>query len=183
MRRLVFFSIVIAAFAWPAVNPAFAQSQGERDRPARGECAWIRLLAEDGGGRPKPTGRTVSASEILDVVFRVHLLRNDLEGTHLLELELYTPNGNLYQVLTEPITTDAAKRGESVIIEGHPKPKSLQVMSEDDADLKRLVAKVSFPVAGTLIVSNSLYGRWEVRTVLDGTPVTCPERVRFNIEP
>jgi hypothetical protein len=83
---------------------------------------------------------TFSATEILDLRLSTQL-RRQLQGSHVLQIKVFTPRGYAYQILTVPFTGTSGQ---------------LQELS------------ATLPVAGTAIMSNSLYGRWTVEPFLDG---------------
>ncbi len=122
-----------------------------------------------------------SATEILDIAFDVGF-DGDLTGDHILDLKISTPNGHLYQVLTALVSSQATKQGTSVRVEGYPHPLQVQVLKSRSATAKAVAGVVlSMPVGGSLIVTNSLYGIWEVKTFLDGSSAACSGPTRFNL--
>ena len=56
-----------------------------------------------------------------------------------------------------------------------------QLTSYNTRQGSRLGTEVSFPVAGTSIVTSSLYGEWEAELYLDGEPMACAVRNPFVI--
>jgi len=121
------------------------------------------------------------ATGILDVIFEVGV-DGVLSGDHLLELRVLTPNGHLYQVLTAPVTADAAKTTSRVRVAGFPYPlqvQHLKPITVAKASASGVVLKL--PVGGTLIVSTSLYGLWEVQPFLDRAAAGCAGPIRFQL--
>jgi hypothetical protein len=111
---------------------------------------------------PQPTrgSRRFSASRIIDIEFELLSLARPGEAERL-ALKVFTPNGHLYEALTPAVTT--AGRGE------------------DGGRGWRLRARL--PVAGTTIVTSSLYGRWSVVPYLGGTDEPCGRPLSFWIDP
>jgi len=126
-----------------------------------------------------------SARQIIDLRLDVSL-QGKIDGEHVLELELYTPHRNLYQVLTAPVTTAEARAGMRVPVAGYPEPLPVQAltlvpgMHSGDEEWLGVVG-LDLPVAGTLIVQSSLYGTWEIKVKVDGQPMTCSRRHLFEI--
>lgn len=107
-----------------------------------------------------------SASQILDLELSVTLSRAARDaGT--VDLKIYTPKGHLYQTITVPIASDEAKQKES----------------RERRQSKRSFAVATLPVAGTTIVTSSLYGTWRVEAHLDGGTNPCGRAQQFTIEP
>jgi len=126
-----------------------------------------------------------SARQIIDLELAVSL-QGKLDGEHVLELEVYTPHRNLYQVLTAPVTTAEGRSGRMVPVDGYPKRLLEQALAPMPAahsgEEEWLgVAVLRLPVAGTLIVQSSLYGTWEVKVKVDGQPMTCSRRYLFEL--
>jgi hypothetical protein len=111
---------------------------------------------EQGEGKPR---LEFSASEILDLEFDALLSGRRNPSHHQVEFKIYTPAGHLYQVLTSDLTPAPSDRARS------PRREQSQ---------RRVTARL--PVAGTSIVTSSLYGRWTVVAHLDGEskPASAP---------
>jgi hypothetical protein len=131
----------------------------------------------------KPSPRPFAATEILDLFFYVEIGGN-IRGDHILSLEIYTPKGHLYQELTAAVTTVSNRDGLRIDVPGYPKPMNLQRLTAvNRGEQSHLQARLSLPVAGTLIVSSALYGEWTAKVKIDGEPMTCNRPVRFTIAP
>lgn len=102
--------------------------------------------------------RGFSASEILDLRFLV-LVPADDAGT--LHLKLFTPKGHLYQELrvTTELAADRNQRRRS----------------------RHRWLSASLPVAGTTIVTSSLYGRWRAEAYVDDGSSPCARPRSFII--
>lgn len=147
-------------------------------RHGRRECVAIQVVSpQQPKARPHPA---FSATRILDLEFRA-FLRRRLQGQHTLQLKVFTPRGHLYQVLTVPFTAPGHHPGKRQV-DGYPQP-----VDEQEARLVRLEGahrhqvSATLPVAGTSIMTNSLYGQWRVEPYLDGEPEACGPPQSFAI--
>lgn len=123
---------------------------------------------------------TISSAEIIDIDFVIGF-DGPLTGDHLLELRIRTPNGHIFQTLTTPITTNAQSVGETSVA-GFPRPLPVQLLEPESVRGRSLPsAEVPFPVGGTTIATNSLFGLWSVEPFLDGHSVACGEVARFIV--
>ena len=146
-------------------------------------CAVVVPFTEERGGWANTHDNRFFASEMLDLYFDVGLSQL-LDGVHVVELELYTPNGYLYQVLAQPVTWEREQEGLRVHVPGYPDPVEVQVLNRrTQAGQVRWIVRFRLPVAGTSIITSSLYGMWEARPQLDGNPISCGRTFRFGIEP
>ncbi|MEM7350943.1 MAG: S8 family serine peptidase [Acidobacteriota bacterium] len=137
------------------------------------------LSAWQGG---EPTASTFTATNILDLDFQIHFTQA-LEGDHLLRLRLSTPKGHLFQEVTLPIATDPGRRGASRRVPGFPRPLPIRTTeSLGGIDTEQLIT-VPWPVAGTPIVSSSLYGEWTVAAFLDDSNLPCSSPTTFRLAP
>ena len=127
-------------------------------------------------GDPVPA---FSATEILDVTLEVGLDK-DLPGIHLLELSLTTPNGHLYQVLTAPVSSQPELGRTQIRVTGFPYPLEVAPLRTEKFESSvRSSTTLRLPVAGTPIVTHSLYGLWQVEVRMDGVAATCGGTARF----
>jgi len=150
------------------------------------ECLAVKVASsaaqDDAQGRREPA---FSTTRILELQLST-MLRRNLAGTHLLELKLYTPRGNLYQVLSVPFGDVSGgppgPKPRRRYLAGYPAP--LDEKRPEPAEVEgrqRLMLSSSLPVAGTSIVTSSLYGSWTVVPYLDGRPEPCGTASRFTI--
>jgi len=122
-----------------------------------------------------------SALEISDVIFDVTAV-GEFDGDSVLELKIVTPNGHLYQVLTAPVSPNWTKAAGVSRVVGYPYPLQVQHMESKTAGVTTdSPVTFRFPVGGTLIVSSSLYGLWEVSAYLDGVEAGCNDASRFTL--
>ena len=106
-----------------------------------------------------------SAAEIMDIQFKT-LVSRRLTGQHSLEFKVYTPKGNLYQSMTFQFDADA------------PIPEDARRRTRRFQEVKAIL-----PVAGTSIVTSSMYGIWRVEAFLDGANQRCSRPRKFVIDP
>ena len=166
MKKLIF---AIALFALPAL----AQQGG---------CVAVAVSSEQKGGGKFET--TFSATQVIDVdfsiVFTPGAAKRFLDGNHTVEFRILTPRGHLYQSMTIPFTADPARKGEKVKVEGYPDPMPLRVTESVDNHV-RVFARM--PVAGTPIITSSVYGTWTAQAYVDGETVPCAKAATFTMTP
>jgi hypothetical protein len=117
----------------------------------------VEVGAPKGRGSRRSTG--YSAREVADLGFRVALPRR-IPGRSL-ELWVYTPKGYLYQTLGVPLPAYASQGSN---------PRNRRV-------------DLTFPVGGTLITMNGLYGRWRIEPHMDRAPWPCGRTTTFVVRP
>jgi hypothetical protein len=153
----------------------------DTDRAKLSGCAGLSVKAT-----PKKGTATqgFSARQILDLNFRVRLLASDTPST--LEMRYFTPGNHLDQSVLVPVATEASAEVERSL-SGYPFPVKVSKVEPDPdvtargAAAYRSVLAPAFPVAGTMIVNNSLYGVWRAEAWLEGASAPCS--VSFAIKP
>jgi hypothetical protein len=135
-------------------------------------CAKVVVSPRGTPTSPSLANGSLSARKVEDLTLTVYFL-TAVQGDHLLELKLLTPRGHLYETLTAPISSDPAARGEREVA-NYPRPLPVQGL-QTTTTREGTFASTSmiFPVGGTAIVANALYGRWRVDVLLDHQPITC----------
>jgi len=167
-------TLSVAVFVLMAAAPVLAQVG-----PTSGFCARVEVGSESVD--PLTSGRTFSVQKTQDIHLLV-LFLSEVQGDHTLEVKLKTPRGHHYQTLTAPITTSPTESGATRRVPGYPRPLEVQQLtSYNTRQGARLGTVMSFPVAGTSIVTSSLYGEWEAELYLDGEPMACAVRNPFVI--
>jgi hypothetical protein len=130
---------------------------------------------------------TFQATKVLDVEFAIVFsptVAAQFADVHLVEFRLLTPQGNLYESIAIPMTSDASKAGQSYRVPGYPDLIPVQVLqSINHGGGRGMFAKVTLPVAGTPIVSTSLYGKWTAMAVVDDEIAPCSTPAQFTIAP
>lgn len=126
-----------------------------------------------------------SATKVLDVDFAIVFSKEiaaQFTNVHVVEFRIYTPQGNLYQSISIPMTSDATKAGQKHRVAGYPDLIPIQILQPITHGLGRgMMAKVTLPVAGTPIVNNSLYGTWSAAAVVEDEVAPCSTPVQFTI--
>jgi len=105
----------------------------------------------------KRASSVFSATEIVDLRFDV-TFPTLAPGEHKLELQVLTPRGHLYQSLVVPFVRGPAGRER----------------------FKQVTAPL--PVAGTSIMTSSLYGRWRVVPYVDSLRTSCAAPQSFTLK-
>jgi hypothetical protein len=128
-----------------------------------------------------------SATEILDVdvwiLFHPGTAKQYADD-HAVQVRFFTPTGSLYQTIDIPFTSDAKKKGKEKSLDGYPHPIQFSLLKEITwSKGKYLGTSVRLPVAGTMIMSNGLYGGWRAEAYVDGEEVPCAKAVEFTINP
>jgi len=129
-----------------------------------------------------PTAATFSATQILDLTFTV-LFPPTLEGEHVVELRVFTPDAQLYRSMAVPFAR-GAQAGAARAVEGYARPLPQQALRKVSRGRGvYAAASATLPVGGTDIVSSGLYGRWRVEAYLDGAEQRCAPAAPFNLRP
>jgi len=117
------------------------------------------------------------AREIQDVNVRV--LFPPGSAPDAVEVRFLNPNEHLYQTMSVPVAAD----GNARALPDHPWPvRSAQPVPQKRFGWRVVAIDVpGLPVAGTHIVTNSLYGKWTVEARAVGSEATC--RTTFTLEP
>ena len=158
-----------------AAVPALAQTDpagGEYVGPPDVKCPKLEV---SGGEDTEGIGRRrFSATRSADLIFHV-LFDRRLGKEHVVTLKIFTPHGYLYRRLDVPLAPDKGEgRQGARRLPGYPYPVPVQALHTVTVDNRRYESvEVSFPVAGSTIVTSSLYGRWKVEVFLDGADKRC----------
>jgi len=129
----------------------------------------------------EPGARVFASEGVLELRFDVEL-NPPINGFHLLELILTNPNGHHYQTFAAPITGEPGMEGRLTKIPGYPNLVPAQLVSASKGpDGQPGSATLRLPVAGTPILSNSLYGVWRYAARLDGEEIDCEGLTTFTM--
>lgn len=160
--------LLAAGTALAAAGPAFASDE----KPAA--CVALLVTSVPQAAVPKaggpPSVPAFSATGVLGLVFMVVMDgRTDFGSLGTLRLRLLTPRGNLYQEIDVPVAPPDAGESERPV-DGYPRPVKVVKPSGVGWNGSRWPA-IEFPVvpvAGTSIVTSSLYGRWTAEALVTG---------------
>ncbi len=180
---MVFFgALAVVLGSVPASAQTGPPGGGGGTLPPESNCPTVTVSAVE---RSTEMSRNrFSATETADVVFHV-MFPGELDREAVVTLKVYTPRGYLYRTLDVPV---APAKGEGPAgnatrrLSGYPYPVKVETPRDVTYNGQRYQAvDVSFPVAGSAIVTSSLYGTWSVEVFLDGASSPCPERTEFVI--
>lgn len=147
--------------------------------PAPVPCTFVQVSALEASPGAK---NRFSATAVTDLVFTTRFA-GKLSGEHVLELKVFAPSGALYQSLAVPIAEPGKQPGARPV-KGYPYPKeevAVRTVGQGMAAVHEV--DVSFPVGGTLILQNGLYGTWSVEPYLDFQRRACGPTTSFEIVP
>ena len=174
MRNARPLSVLLAALL-PAVVGGCGRAQAGEGPPAA--CQHLEVSsAEETGGQ---AAELFSATRTIDLTFTVKFHKG-FTGDHVLELRVLTPDGHLYRSLVTPITADGSREPRAVPLAGHRRPVTERPLRLWGPAGQRTV-DVSFPVAGTDILSAGLYGMWRVEARLDRGRTACNLVTTFTL--
>lgn len=157
---------------------AWAQNYGDNDSKKPPSCVTIVFASEQEHGGD--VANVFSGSRTVDVTLGV-LFPLDFGGKHKVEARLFTPRGFLYQSLAVPVAQPGDSEQNRNLV-GYPNPlKTQEPKKFKYRGTEYWKVDVRFPVGGTLITSNSLYGNWTVQAFVDGSPSACSAPVPFAI--
>lgn len=165
--------LLTAQFALSLLHPGEAAAE---------PCASMAAASnQKNGGK---TDTNFSASRVIDIDLWILFAPGTVPRSpdNLLEVRLFTPGGFLYQSVAIPFSSDPVPN-RAVKVDGYPHPIPVRALREITANGARSFGvPVRLPVAGTSIVTNSLYGRWTAQAFVNGDPVKCSEPLSFVIE-
>jgi hypothetical protein len=155
------------------------------EQPVARVCAAIQVTSPESTSRSK--SQTFSATKILDLEVGA-LMTRKLAGEHVLEIKVFTPRGHLYQSFAVPFASPSARtvsEGPRLRqVDGYPQPLAEQTLRPvRDGSQVRYLVSTKLPVAGTSIMTSSLYGTWRAEAYLDGGPKPCGPSKAFVINP
>jgi hypothetical protein len=155
-----------------AAGPAEAGPRGP-------SCVALQVASPQDASRQRRVPE-FSASTIIDLRFTA-LLRGKVDHG-LLKLKVFTPHGHLYQTLAVPFVAGTGGAPQARHVDGSARSVLEQraVPAAAGADYR---VEARLPVAGTLIVSEGLFGRWTVEPWLDEASTPCLAARPFVIDP
>lgn len=160
----------------------FSAAEEQEETLAQGKIPCLAILAksveENGGDWATSFHASITTDLTLGVVFP-----SSIQGEHEVELRLYTPSGHLYQSIRVPVAAPGVSMGTNRTVKDYPMAIR-QVVLKPVKYLGKPVytAEVPFPVGGTLISSNTLYGKWRIEALLDSEKEPCGKPASIQIE-
>lgn len=181
-------SLLLAAVCLTFSTPLFA---ARKNRDCIGVVAGSPQKSWAGGKDADerefgwPSAPTFSATGIMDLELAIIFSKSvaaQFNGVHFVEFRLYTPQGQLYESLSIPMTTDPRRAGERHRVPGYPDLVPVRVLkSINRGGGQGMFAKVTIPVAGTMIISNSLYGAWKAQAFVEDEIAPCTQLAQFTL--
>ncbi len=114
----------------------------------------------------QPGGREFVLENLRDL--QVCIVWAGLSGTYWTQLEFQSPDGHVYQTMTQAfVTPEATATAGTVEVQGRP----YQVRRAGWARPGEAVVVATLPVAGTYITQYNLAGQWMVKISLNGRPI------------
>ena len=152
----------------PAPNPVSAPPASAP--PASPQSATPQVREVFFGEREEtvcqPGGREFVLEDLRDL--QVCIVWAGLSGTYWTQLEFLSPDGHVYQTMTQAfVTPEATATAGTVEVQGRP----YQVRQAGWARPGEAVVVATLPVAGTYITQYNLAGPWTVKISLNGRPV------------
>jgi len=181
MKRPTILIVLTLGAALAAVQ-APAQTGPEGDVSAKASKSQCPRVALSSVEKPQAMGRSFSAARSADLIFHV-LFNRKLDEGHVVTLKVFTPNGHLYRQFDVPVASGTEKRSQGARrLPGYPYPVPVQATSTMKAGKRKYESvDITFPVAGSAIVTSSLYGRWTVEVYLDGATDPCDKPEFFRL--
>ena len=176
--------IVLTLGAVLAAVQAAAQTSPEGKMSSRSPVSPCPTVTVSDVEKPNAQGRRrFSATRSSDLIFHV-LFDSRLETEHVVTLKIFTPKGYLYRWLDVPVASGKEKRSRSARrLPGYPYPVPVRAPKTVKVGARRFESvDVSFPIAGSTIVTSSLYGRWNVEVYLDGAAEPCGRPTSFHLK-
>ncbi len=163
---------------------ADASNTGSAGRkPRQGSCAAVEVASPQDPSLPARTP-SFSAAQIIDLRITAVLRRPDTNG--IVRFKVFTPRGYLYQAIVVPFVTGTSTAPQARHIDGSTRAvleQQAQPASGGAGEAAEYRIEAQLPVAGTLITTEGLYGRWTVEPWLDGAPAPCLAPKPFLINP
>jgi hypothetical protein len=177
MKSRILVALALAAALWPTCSGLAAPP------PAGGPC--LSLTASSAQQAMGASSADFSATRIVNIDLNV-LFGSIQAGTmttpRVVTVKVFSPRGNLYQTFSFPVQTSPVTRGQEQRVDGYPEPVAVQALTAQTYNGARVYgAKATLPVAGTPIISNSLYGTWSAEASLDSQQAACTAKMRFSI--
>jgi len=138
--------------------------------------------------QPDPDRPRFSARATDDLLFSVSLDPGTVNEEAVVRLRMLLPSGDLFQEMAYPVATASSRSGDDgtkIIyrrVRGYPYPVPERILSvfSGRRGVEDLLT-VPFPIGGTQVIWNSLYGEWTVQAFLGDAEAPCGQAARFVI--
>ncbi len=182
MRKLMMTSLGVLALSLLGTPSAHAQVNVERSTSAADTGCFYVLPTSVESPLHSSNPAEFSARKTTDILLNTVFPRA-LDGEHLLTLKLYTPKGYLYRQFDVPVGPDRGRASQGRKVEHYPYPVMEQFPEVKAINGSKVQAvTIHLPVAGSNIITSSLYGKWTVKFTLDGQEPPCRVReTRFIV--
>ena len=134
-----------------------------------------------GLNRPIKVTDGFSVRDTLNIYINLYWPKNESE--HIVTLKYFTPKGYFYEEEKYPIAINNTERVR-VQIPGYRFPKRVILAKSSPISsfnvINRKITSIPFPIGGTYISKNKLFGMWKVKIYVDNNKDPCAT-IRFNI--
>ncbi len=131
--------------------------------------------------KPEKISNTFSAKKTLNLYINLYWPKNDTQ--HIVTLKFYTPSGHLYEEKKVPISING-EGPKKLKLPGYRFPeKVLMAKSSPNINFNvfnHKITSIPFPIGGTYISKNRLFGIWKVKIYVDSNKSPCTT-VKFKI--
>lgn len=180
MRKLMMTAMVALALGFFSPSSAVAQIK-PGGSPGTITAGCVHVIATSVEAPHTARRQRFSAQKTTDILLNA-VFTGRIKGEHLLSIKLFTPHGYLYRQYDVPVAANSGRAPQDRKVEHYPYPVKEKFPQQNTIDGQRLqVVTIHFPVAGSNIVTNSLYGAWSVEVLMDGESQTCQDQGRFFI--
>ena len=126
---------------------------------------------------------TFSATSVIDLDFSLLFttsLSRKLPGAHVARIDVFTPKGNLYERMSVPFAS--SKSLNKARVEGYRDLRDIVQLSSTSYKSKGyLRLKSTLPIAGTPVITSSLYGNWSAVAYIDKDSAPCAATAQFTV--
>lgn len=147
-----------------------------------GNKSCVRILPTTSEAPDSTLQKSFSARQTTDVLLNV-IFQTPVTEEYVVTITVYTPKGHLYRTIDMPVVVDTGHAPGTRRITGYRNPVPAQTTRHMEIDGERLrqVITATLPLAGSTIVSSSLYGKWRAQVSVNTTGQLCTGEVKFEI--
>jgi hypothetical protein len=167
--------VAFAAFlSGLGASTAAGQKPKRNTRTTAARCFEVFVTSPQTRGERRQ--RRFSATEILDLQIEVRL-PTEMDSNERVTVRIFTPDGHLYQELPATAFENESNDTSAAARRQRRRDRSSEPRKRASRDLSAVL-----PVAGTSIVTSSLYGKWSAFASVDGADI-CSPPTTFVITP